>query len=147
MEPDVRSLIHRTSVVSAGFGVVLSPIPLLDELALVPIYTVLTARIGRRHSLKWSQIPWRPILKTTAAGLVARAGINLTVALVPGVSAVGSAATAVALTEIFGTYVDGACADPAAAKPMSVKLVFSMLKELVAKKKPVDATTAATSSA
>jgi uncharacterized protein (DUF697 family) len=134
MEPGVRSLIHRTSIVSAGFGVVMSPIPLLDELALLPIYTVMTSRIGKHHSLKWGQIPWRPILKTTAAGLVARAALNLTVALIPGVSAVGSAVTAAALTEIFGTYVDGACASPATATPMSVKHVLGMLKDLVAKK-------------
>ncbi len=140
MTPAVRSLIHRTSVVSAGFGVVMSPIPLLDELALLPIYTVMTSRIGKHHSLKWGQIPWRPILRTTAAGLVARAGINLTVALIPGVSAVGSAVTAAALTEIFGTYVDGVCANPTTATSMSVKHVFGMLKDLVAKKQAEKAT-------
>ena len=135
MEPEVRSLIHRSSVVCAGVGVVLSPIPLLDELALFPMYGVLSLRIARRHSLKWRQIPWRPILKSTTAGLVARGGVNLAVAFLPGVSAIGSAATAAALTEILGEYVDGACSDPAAARTLTVKQVFETLKKAVLKKK------------
>lgn len=139
MEPGVRSLIHKTSVLAAGLGVVLSPIPLLDELALFPVYNVLSSRIAKHHALTWGQIPWRPILKSTTAGLVARAGVNITVALVPGVSAVGSAATAAALTEILGEYIDNACRDPAAAKTLKVREVFDMLKRLVLKKKPAAA--------
>ncbi len=138
---NIKSMIHRTSAWCAGVGVVLSPIPLLDELALFPIYNVLSFRIARRHKLKWKQIPWRPILNSTTAGLVARAGVNITVALVPGVSAVGSAATAAALTEILGHYIDDACADPAAAKTLTVRNVFDMLKAaLLRRKQPEPAT-------
>ena len=137
MDPSVKTLVHRTSVVTAGLGVVLSPIPLLDELVLFPVYTVLSARIAKRHKLAWKQIPWRPILKSTTAGLVARGVVNVTVALLPGVSAVGSAATAAALTEILGDYVDSTCRDPAAAKTLAVKDVIDMLKRAVLRKKPV----------
>ena len=135
MEPAVKSLVHRTSVVTAGLGVILSPIPLLDELVLFPVYTVLSARIAKRHSLKWMQIPWRPILKSTTAGLVARGVVNVTVALLPGVSAVGSAVTAAALTEILGDYVDGACREPSAAKTLAVKDVIALLKRAVLDRK------------
>ncbi len=131
----IKSLIHRTSAWCAGVGVALSPIPLLDELALFPMYNVLSWRIARRHKLKWKQIPWRPILNSTTAGLVARAGVNITFAVLPGVSAVGSAATAAALTEILGHYVDDACNDPVAAKTLTVRNVFDMLKSALLKKK------------
>jgi uncharacterized protein (DUF697 family) len=147
MQDSVRKLIHRTTAWTAGVGVVLSPIPLLDELALFPMYNVLSYRIARRHSLKWGQMPWRPILRSTTAGLVARAAVNITVALLPGVSAVGSAATAAALTEILGTYIDAACADPAAASTLTVKDVFGLLKaQVLRKKQDKDAAKAASSS-
>jgi uncharacterized protein (DUF697 family) len=142
MDAAVRKLIHRTSAWTAGVGVVLSPIPLLDELALFPIYNVLSVRIARAHALSLREMPWRPILKSTTAGLMARAAVNVTVALVPGVSAIGSAASAVALTEILGTYIDAACADPAAASSLTIKDVFGRLKAAVFKKRDV-ATSAA----
>jgi uncharacterized protein (DUF697 family) len=136
VKPDVKILVHRTSMVTGGIGVVLSPIPLVDEIVLFPVYAVFSSRIAKRHGLSWSQVPWRPILKSTAAGLVARAAVNLTVALVPGVSAVGTAATAVALTEILGEYVDQTCQAPEEAKALTVKGVVEMLKRAIVKKKP-----------
>ncbi len=135
MDASVKKLVHRTSFVTAGVGVVLSPIPLLDELVLFPVYTVLSARIAKRHNLKWKQIPWRPIMRSTTAGLVARGLVNVTVALLPGVSAVGSAATAAALTEILGDYVDTACREPETAKTLAVKDVIDLLKRAVMRKK------------
>jgi uncharacterized protein (DUF697 family) len=127
----VRALIHRTSVVSAGLGVLLSPIPLLDELALFPVYAVLSRRIGRDYELSWEQMPWRPILKSTTVGLLARAAVNVAFIAVPGVAAVTSAATAAALTEILGKHVDGLCADPNATHSLTVKEVMELLKQSV----------------
>ncbi len=135
MKDDVRSLIHKTSAWCAGLGVALSPIPLVDEIALFPVYSVFSSRIGKRHGLAWGQLPWRPILKSTFAGLVARGAVNVTMAFIPGVSAVTSGATAAALTEILGEYYDGACADPSAARTLEVKEVVGMIKRAVLKKK------------
>jgi uncharacterized protein (DUF697 family) len=136
VKPRVRDLIHRTSVLSGGLGVLLSPIPLLDELALFPVYTVLSTRIARSHELEWREMPWRPILKSTAVGLVARAAVNVAFVAVPGVAAVTSAATAAALTEILGRYVDGVCVTPEAAQTLTVREVIDMLKKAVALKSP-----------
>lgn len=136
MKDEVRALVHRTSVVSAGLGVLLSPIPLLDELALFPVYGVLCTRIARWHSLRWGQVPWRPILKSTTVGLVARAAVNVVFVAVPGVAAVTSAASAAALTEILGEYIDGVCTDPATARTLTVREVIAMLKKSVASKTP-----------
>ena len=73
MTPEVRTFIHRTSVVSAGLGVLMSPIPFLDEVALIPVLGVLCTGIARHHALKWNEVPWRPMVRGTAYGLVARA--------------------------------------------------------------------------
>jgi uncharacterized protein (DUF697 family) len=134
-----RELIHRTSIVSASLGVALSPFPLLDELALFPVYTVLSARIARGHELEWAHVPWRPILKSTAIGLVARAAVNVAFVAVPGVAAVTSAATAAALTEILGQYIDGVCDAPTSAQTLTVKEVMVMLKQSVALKTAANA--------
>jgi uncharacterized protein (DUF697 family) len=136
---DVKKLIHRTSAVAAGISVVLSPIPLLDEVVLLPAYGIFTARIASRHGLGMAQIPWRPIWKSAFAGLLARGVVNIGVAFVPGVSAVAGAATAAALTEIFGHYVDEACREPATAMPLTIRGVIATLKLALKKKKASDA--------
>src|ERR1019366_6955722 len=110
-DANVDRLIRRASILSAALGVVLSPIPLADELLLLPIYGVMTARIARQRGLAAKGIPWRPVMATPAAGLAARAAVNVTVSYIPGVAAFANAVSAVALTQFFGRYVDGACKD------------------------------------
>ncbi len=128
MARDVDGVIRRTSLVTGVVAAVLSPIPLLDEIVLVPIYTVLTTRIAARHELPLRRVPWRPIAKTGLAGLIARGIVNLGVALVPGVSAVANAATAMAFTEVLGRYIDDACGDPQRATPLAVKDIVTLLR-------------------
>jgi uncharacterized protein (DUF697 family) len=143
MSPRVERLIRRTSILTAALGVVLSPLPLVDELFFLPIYGVLTSRIAKDHHLLFRQVPWKPICATALAGLAARAAVNLTVSYVPGVAAAASAASAVALTQFFGHYVDGACAHPNDAKPLGVQEVVNHIRS--SKKVPPAAPVGATS--
>ncbi len=117
MDDAVRAVVNRTAVLSAGIAAVLSPIPMADEVVFIPVLGVMAWRIGRVHGLRAAEIPWRPVAMTAAAGLVARATVNLAFALIPGVAAVSNAVSAVTLTRLMGTYVDTACADPSSAKP------------------------------
>jgi uncharacterized protein (DUF697 family) len=105
----VKSIIFRTSLVSVAFGVILSPIPLADELLLVPLYGVMAARIGRARGLGMTRVPWRPIGAAVVAGLASRAAFNVSFAFIPGVAAVANAVTAAALTQLVGGYADNAC--------------------------------------
>ena len=107
----VKAVILQTTVASAALGVILSPIPLADELLLVPIYGVMTARIGRARGVSFAQVPWRPIGTAIVAGLAARAAANIGFAFVPGVAAVANAISAAALTRLLGAYADTACRD------------------------------------
>src|SRR5437660_6199484 len=102
MTPRVGRLVHGTSVVAAGLGALLSPFPLVDELLLFPLYGGLAGRIGKIHGLAFGDVPWKPVLRTAFNGLLARAGVNLAVAYIPGVAAVANAASAAVLTELFG---------------------------------------------
>jgi len=126
--PEVERTIHRTSLVAAVIGAMLSPIPLADEIVLVPVFAVLTRAIARHRGLPRKEVPWRPIIGTALAGLGARAAINLSVSLLPGVAAVANAGSAALLTELVGAYVDAACADPKGAKVLSTKQMTDALR-------------------
>jgi uncharacterized protein (DUF697 family) len=131
LKPEVRRVIRNTSMVGFGLGVVLSPIPLADEILLLPVYAVMAQRIARKHGLGIRQIAWRPIMSTTFAGLAARAAINVTVAYIPGVAAVANAFSALALTQIMGRYVDEVCKSPESAKAMSPAAIIEALKQSI----------------
>lgn len=117
----VRRVVRTTSIVSAALGVVLSPIPFADELLLIPIYGVMSARIGKARGLGLGKVPWRSIASATMTGLVARAAFNVSFAFIPGVAAVSNAITAAALTGVLGRYADLACAAPESAQAPSLK--------------------------
>src|SRR5436305_2043251 len=110
--PEVSRIINRTSVVTMALAAVLSPIPLADELAFVPVYGIMAARIGKHHGLAPRDVPWRAIATTALAALGARAALNVTVAYIPGVAAVANAISAATVTQVLGAYVDAACDAP-----------------------------------
>ncbi len=136
MNAEAAKIVHRTAAVTAGIGALLSPIPLLDELVLFPVYADLARRIGRSRGLPASELPWRPVLRTAFNGLLARAGLNLAVSYIPGVAAVANAASAALLTELFGRFADEACAAPKEAAPVGVKAIASLLRDQVARWRP-----------
>jgi hypothetical protein len=138
MDPRVARLVHRTGLVNAAIGAVLSPIPLADEIVLFPIFGWLTGRIARLHELPDERIPWGPIRATRVAALVARAGLNVTVAYIPGVAAFANAVSAFAVTELVGRYVDELCRDPEAARAMTVQDIVEKLREKLKRGRKVD---------
>lgn len=128
MTPEISRVIHRTSAAAAAVAAVLSPVPMADEVVLLPVFGYLATRIGRAHGLAVRELPWSPLARTAATGLVARATLNLAVAFIPGVAAVANASSAAALTEWFGRYADRACADPANATPAPMGEIFAQLR-------------------
>jgi len=108
-EQDVARAIRRARLTAGTLGVILSPIPLADELALLPVYGVMTARIAQVRGVSLRSVPWRPVAVTAVTGLAARAAVNLTVSYIPIVAAIANAASGMALTQLLGRYVDTAC--------------------------------------
>jgi uncharacterized protein (DUF697 family) len=123
-----RAIATRTAVVAAALGAVLSPIPLADEAALLPIYALMAARIGRVHGLSPRRLPWRPMLRSAATGLSVRAGMNLAFALLPGISAIANASSAATLTVLLGRWFDEACRDPKSARAISPATLLEALE-------------------
>jgi uncharacterized protein (DUF697 family) len=115
MKSLVEKIVDRASVVAAGLGAVMSPLPFADEALMLPVLGVMTVKIGHAHGLRWRELPWRPIAKTALGGILARATLNLSVAYVPIVAAATNAASAATLTGAFGAYADRVCADPRGA--------------------------------
>lgn len=68
------------------------------------------AVVGLDRGLTLGELPWRSLAATAAAGLGARAALNLAVASLPGVAAVVNAATAFALTRAYAEWAERACA-------------------------------------
>ena len=125
-------IVNTTAAFAAGLGAVLSPIPLADEIALMPIYAAMAIRIGKAHGIDAGNLPWKPILTTAGTGLAARAAINLSVSFVPGVAAVANAVSAAALTEIVGRYTEAACEKPhEVPEAMGAKAIAHGLKTRV----------------
>jgi uncharacterized protein (DUF697 family) len=135
LEP-VRKLVARTSYVTGAVAVVLSPVPLADEIAFMPILGVMASRIAKTHGLAMKDVPWRPIAATTLAALAARATVNVAVSYIPGVAAVANAVSAVTVTRMLGSYVDDACAAPEGARALSVKEITARLKDTLRKTAP-----------
>jgi uncharacterized protein (DUF697 family) len=126
----VKSVILQTTIASVVLGVILSPIPLADELLLFPIYGVMTARIGKARGVSLLAVPWKPIGTAVLAGLAARAAANVGFAFLPGIAAVANAISAAALTKLLGEYADAACRDgEAPPMPFSKKAAAAATAE------------------
>ncbi|MBN9161610.1 MAG: hypothetical protein BGO98_34910 [Myxococcales bacterium 68-20] len=115
------------SVAAAGVAVMLSPIPLADELALLPVYAWLTARIAHARGRRVRDLPGGPLAKAALVGLGVRAALNAPLAGVPGVAAAMNAATAVGLTQIYAACVDHVCREPE-AKHIGVRDILAALR-------------------
>ena len=111
-QPSCGRTSATASAASALIAVLLSPIPLADELVLVPVYASVVARLARIHRVTLSTVPWRAFAATTWNGLLARAAVNIAVGFVPVVATIANATTASALTLSLTRYFDDALAEP-----------------------------------
>jgi len=135
MTESVRKLVARTSYVTGALAVVLSPVPLADEIAFLPVFGVMATRIAKTHGLAMRDVPWRPIVATTVAALAARATVNVAVSYIPGVAAVANAVSAVTVTRMLGSYMDQACGEPGATQALSFKEIAGRMRDALRKPK------------
>ena len=111
-KPSCNRTVAIASTLSAALAALLSPFPLADEVLLVPLYACVVANLARIHGVTLRKVPWRAFALTTRNGLIARAGVNLAVSLLPFVAAVANATSATVLTASLGRYFDQAIAKP-----------------------------------
>jgi uncharacterized protein (DUF697 family) len=109
MNGKVKVAIRVSGLTATALGVVLSPIPLADELVLVPVYGAMAAAIGRANGRSPLEVPWAKVAAAIGGGLAVRGAANLAFAFIPGVAAAANAVSAAVLTEVLGRYIDRVC--------------------------------------
>jgi uncharacterized protein (DUF697 family) len=128
MTPRARDVVKGAGLGTAVVAAILSPIPLADELVLLPALLWVGAAVGRDRGLALGDLPWRAFTTTALVGLGARAGLNLAVSFLPGVAAVANAVSAFALTWAYAHWADAACADPEHARAPTPQSFAELLR-------------------
>jgi len=105
-----QRLTHRFTAGVAAVGFVVEPIPLLDEMLMIPMQYVLAGSIARARGEKLSSVPWARASLIIWGGVGLRSVSELLFSLVPVVGPASNAALALVTTEVLGHYVDGALA-------------------------------------
>ena len=121
----------RATVASAAIAFLCSPVPLLDEIGLAPLYAFVAYRVGRRRDLRLKGMPWSAMSTTIVEALVVRAAVGIPFAWVPIASAAVSAATAVTLTPMLVGYFDEACRRPELATPADLRVLRAEFARLL----------------
>jgi uncharacterized protein (DUF697 family) len=124
----IKRPVHGTAITLGVVGALLSPIPLVDELIIMPTYIGLIYPVGRAHGLKVWQMPWRASARTALNGVAARAAVNLAFLSLPGFAAVANSLSAFALTELYGKFLNDACANPKEAKAIGPTAIAKALR-------------------
>jgi uncharacterized protein (DUF697 family) len=106
MERKSRRITNRYSGVAAVAAFFTQPVPLLDEVVVVPIHYALVARLAWSRGVKVRKLPWRSIQRIIWYGAAARLVTNLSLGLVPVVGAFANSVTAIALTEYLSRWLD-----------------------------------------
>ena len=118
------------SATTAVVSFVTQPIPLLDELVVIPMHYLLCVRLASAHGVTRRDLPWKQIKKIIWYGAGARVVTNMSLGLVPVVGMFSNAVTAIALTEYLGHYIADVVAHPERPAP---DITMAGLKKLFAK--------------
>jgi uncharacterized protein (DUF697 family) len=106
MEPKTRRITNTYSGVAAVVAFFTQPVPLLDEVIVVPIHYGLTVRLARSRGVSVFKLPWRSVQRIIWYGAGARLVTNMSLGLVPVVGAFANSITAIALTEFLARWLD-----------------------------------------
>jgi uncharacterized protein (DUF697 family) len=106
MEPKTRRITNVYSGVAAVAAFFTQPVPMLDEVIVVPIHYGLTVRMARSRGVSIFKLPWRSVQRIIWYGAGARLVANMSLGLVPVVGAFVNSITAIALTEFLARWLD-----------------------------------------
>jgi uncharacterized protein (DUF697 family) len=106
MERKTRRITNAYSGVAAVAAFFTQPVPMLDEVIVVPIHYGLTVRLAQSRGVSIFKLPWRSVQRIIWYGAGARLVANMSLGLVPVVGAFANSITAVALTEFLARWLD-----------------------------------------
>jgi uncharacterized protein (DUF697 family) len=137
MQKKSRSITNMASGIAAATAFITQPVPVLDELAVIPIHYYLVLRLARERKVSIFKLPWRNIQHIVWYGAGARLLTHISLGLIPIGGGIANAITAVALTEYLSRYMDEALTDPKAKPPeISLAALRGLFDRAVAKIMP-----------
>ena len=77
MDAAIQRIVRRASVISAGLGFALAPVPTADGVAMLPVQAVMFVAIARARGRRLRDVPWFGVVRATVAASVVRSAANL----------------------------------------------------------------------
>jgi uncharacterized protein (DUF697 family) len=106
MVPALRRLTARYAVATAIAAFFTQPIPLADEVVVLPVQYWFAALFVRRRGNRLRQAPWWGVHAIVWGGVGARIASRVTLGLMPPAGAIANAGSSAALTVLLATYLD-----------------------------------------
>jgi uncharacterized protein (DUF697 family) len=111
MDPALRRLTAKYAVVTAIAAFVAQPIPVADEMVVLPLQYWFAGVFVRRRGNRLGQAPWWGVTAILGGGVGARIASRLMLGLLPPAGAIANAVASAATTVLVAMYVDDALAD------------------------------------
>ena len=134
MDPAIRRMTTRYSALTAVASFVTQPIPVVDEIVVIPIHYWFAGAVTRRHGRGVLGAPWWQLHKIIWGGAGVRAASRFTLGFVPLAGAVSNAITATVVTELLSEYLDEALGDRGRTPPrVTLRSLLGTMKRRLAR--------------
>ena len=112
MVPVLQRLTAKYAVFTAIAAFVTQPVPVADEVVVLPIHYWFAGVFVRRRGNRLRQAPWLGVNLIILGGLGARIASRLTLGFLPPAGAFANAASSAAVTVLLATYLDRRLPEP-----------------------------------
>jgi hypothetical protein len=112
MDEVARKLTTRYARLSVGLGLLFTPLPMLDEVVVVPLHYALCRRLAKERGVKSKDLPWKQLRRIIWWGAGARTALAASLSPIPVAGTVANWVTAYALTEFLSSYLDDVLSHP-----------------------------------
>ena len=106
MAPELRRLTIKYSVITAVTAFVTQPLPILDEIAVLPLHYWFAGMFLKKRGRSVLRAPWRWVNAIIWGGVGARVASRFTLGFIPPTGAFENATTAAAVTVALAKYLD-----------------------------------------
>ncbi len=106
MAPELDRLTARYTVITAITAFVTQPIPVADEIVVLPIHYWFAGVFVRRAGSGILRAPWLAVSAIIWGGVGARIASRLTLGFLPPAGAVANAVSSGAVTALLARYLD-----------------------------------------
>jgi hypothetical protein len=106
MAPELQRLTAKYAVVTAIAAFVTQPIPVADEIVVLPLHYWFAGVFIRRRGGRLLHAPWLGVNAIVWGGVGARIASRLTLGLLPPAGAFANAVSSAAVTVLLARYLD-----------------------------------------